>query len=768
MRILKVVLSLRRIRTAALALLVLLPLHTVLGEVSVSIGPTTIPRGDATGSRDITIGNDLFAIAIAVETRPPWGVARGGIVDIAVIRDGSLGYDIASLADFMPNRWSSWPTTYQRITVENASADEAVVKTVRDWGEVELETTFRIRDGDSRIHILTRMTNKGDAPLEGLMSGYVVWPDGGYLFGVPGLYGSGLTHSGSEDKALADWSASYDEDWFLGLHAPFAEIFERNGRDRYLPHDLQPAATRSFEAWLQIGSDGTLAPLVQSDIEFRQLVSGRISGRVESIDGEPVTRPAVVVMQDGSPYAWTVGDGAEYEINLPVGDYAVYATARGYGQGATKTVTVSKGSAARIDFDDVRPPGRVRIQVADEETGQALDARISIKDGYKPLIGYFGKNTFFTELDTVGETTEAIAPGHYVFEISAAGGFTSLRESIEVLLESNQTHKLQADIAVTATPREHGWYSADLHHHSDVLDGFTEAEYVLRSELAAGVDIAFLSDHDSVENNHAMRILSDARGMPFIPAAEFSPSWAHFNAFPLDDGKTIDIDTGQATVQEIFAAARGMGADLIEVNHPYSNYGYFETHETGAIPGGYDAGFDLVEIETPENNANSAARNARTLQRTWQMWNEGQKAYLAAGSDVHDVWLNESGSVRTYVHVDGELSIEKFIASLKAGHAFASQGPLVYPDILFGSEIQHSAGNELELAYAVQAVSGLRSVQLIERGNEIEALTFEGTDERVPAKFLVKPESNTWYSLVIEDMSGKFAYTNPVWVSVER
>ena len=45
-----------------------------------------------------------------------------------------------------------------------------------------------------------------------------------------------------------------------------------------------------------------------------------------------------------------------------------------------------------------------------------------------------------------------------------------------------------------------GWYSADLHHHSDVLDGNTEAEYVMRSELAAGLDIAFLSDHDSVVN----------------------------------------------------------------------------------------------------------------------------------------------------------------------------------------------------------------------------------------------------------------------------
>ncbi len=171
----------RSILIAVLSLAVLLPLAAANAEVSIAIGPTTIPRGDATGARDITVSNEFFAIAFAVDTAPPWGVARGGIIDIAPISDGELGYDIASLADFMPNNWSSWPTTYQHVTIEKISSVAAVIKTVRDWGEVELETIFSIRDGDSKIHIVTRMTNKGEAPLSGLLSGYVVWPDGGHL-----------------------------------------------------------------------------------------------------------------------------------------------------------------------------------------------------------------------------------------------------------------------------------------------------------------------------------------------------------------------------------------------------------------------------------------------------------------------------------------------------------------------------------------------------------------------------------------------------------
>ncbi len=750
----------RKILICTLAIAVLIPMSHLKADVTLSIGPTTIPRGNATGANDITITNELFAIAIAVDTAPPWGVARGGIVDIAPIQDGVPGYDIASLADFMPNRWSSWPTTYQKVSVEKQSRTEVIIKTVRDWGDVDLETTFHVRDGDSKIRINTRMTNNGEGVLEDLYSGYVVWPDGGHLFGMPGIPSVPVT---PEDAALGDWSASYGEHWVLGLHAPFSKIMAYGGRDRYAQHDLATGESRSFEAWLQIENDGTLAPLVQSEIELLQLPSGRIAGRVLSNDGEPLERSAVVVTKHGAPYAWTIGREGDYEIDLPTGNYQIYATGRGYARGAKQDVKVLANSDTRVDFNDITPPGAVHIQVTDKASGQPLDAWISKQDGYKPVIAYFGKNKFFTELDTIGETSEAIAPGTYVFEVSAGGGFTSTPTMVEVVVESGKTSKVTAQVSVLARPSERGWYGADLHHHSDVLDGFTEAEYVMRSELAAGVDITFLSDHDSVINNATMLALSDARDMHFIAGTEMSPSWAHFNAFPLDTGKTVDIDTGQATVQEIFAAARDMGADVIEANHPFSEYGYFEADSKDAIPGGFDLGFDLVEIEPYDHD-----RNTRTLERVWALWNDGHRAYLAGGSDAHDVWLQMSGAGRTYAYVGDDLSIEKYVAALKAGNSFASQGPLVYPEILFGSNIEHLVDDELALAYSVQAVSGLHSVQLIEGGVLKEVQMLDGESEAVQVDFVASPNADTWYSLVIEDKSGKFAYTNPVWVTVNQ
>lgn len=205
-----------------------------------------------------------------------------------------------------------------------------------------------------------------------------------------------------------------------------------------------------------------------------------------------------------------------------------------------------------------------------------------------------------------------------------------------------------------------------------------------------------------------------------------------------------------------------MGADIISVNHPNSEYGYFTSWRNDVVQGGYDDGFDLVEIELSE----FGERNRKTLLRVWNMWNEGQKVYLAAGSDAHDVWTEVSGAARSYAYVDGDFSIEKFIAALQAGHSFASQGPLVFPEILFGSEVSQNIGEVLDLRYSVQAVSGLKSVKLIAQGSALEEREMSDEVTRVDVEFSVHPDVDTWYSLVVEDSNGKFAYTNPVWVSI--
>ena len=758
------------------------PDSTVIGSLSegaeqalrVVVGPTPIPSGDALGANDITVSNKFFALSFAVDTASPWGVARGGILDIEIFREGQLERDFVSLVDFMPNYWSAWPTSYQRVEVLQESLEEVVVRSQRDWGEVTLETTFTIGADSNLVRINTTMTNSSAQPISDLTSGYIAWPNGGQLFGMPGIT-EGDSTPVSEQPALAKWSASYDADWALGLHTPFSELIAYTGRDRYLKHNLGAGETREFEAWLQIEDNADLAHFVKAEINMAGMPAGSVSGTVKDAQGQAIANSAVMVRQNQQLYAWSLVDQGDFAMVLPVGEYQLYAAAAGYAPGKQRSITISEDQHVNLAFNDVQPPATIKFSIQEKNKKTALDAMISIIEGTKPEIKYHGKSRFFTELSNPGFAELTIAPGDYQFDISAAGSFTSKVAQLDLTAESGQVLEIQHAVDVLANPAEQNWYSADMHHHSDVLDGFTPPEHVLRSQLAAGVDVAFLSDHDSTQNNAEMAKLAAKRAMVFVPGTELSASWGHFNAYPIAADKTVNPDVGLFSVQQIFSEARRLGAEIIHVNHPFGNYGYFDSlknelkggaGEGSIVPGGYDDGFDLIEITTEHT--------PETLARAWQLWNQHKPAYFAAGSDVHDVWStlpeHSSGAARSYVYVDTELSVDSYIAALKAGHSYASQGPLIYPELMFGSTIKRTAGESFDLTYNIQSVVGLASVELIEQGEMRESRQFDsvasaGIDQR-DISFVVQAEKNTWYSLVVVDVAGNYAYSNPLWVTV--
>ena len=134
---------------------------------------------------------------------------------------------------------------------------------------------------------------------------------------------------------------------------------------------------------------------------------------------------------------------------------------------------------------------------------------------------------------------------------------------------------------------------------------------------------------------------------------------------------------------------------------------------------------------------------------------------------MHDVWNEQSGAARSYVHIANQPSIDNLMRGLKQGHSYASQGPLIVPEIIFGSEISHPATQTLNLNYQLFAVAGLKSVSVIERGKDIARQTFSNAPTSSNVSFTVKPLGNSWYSLVVEDSNGKFAYSNPLWVDVQ-
>ncbi|MFQ3237722.1 MAG: hypothetical protein ACI9C4_003313 [Paraglaciecola sp.] len=722
--------------------------------VSIIQGKTIIPAGNATSDKDLTIRNDKLAFSLAVGSAPPWGVARGCIVDIAnVKKDGSLSHDRVAFADFMPNNWSSWPNTYQTVEIIKDTNDEAIVKITRDFGQVIISTVYSLVSGSDRIHVNTTMTNEGEA-IADMLSGYALWPDGGYKFAVPGYADK---EEAVVDEPIADRFVGYGADWAIALHAPYMTELKYQSRDLYTKHSLKKSQSVSFAGDYQVLASGDLSPVVKAEIERKNLQAGTLTGSVKTQQGKFVDEPAVIVLKDGVPYIWVMGKNGQYSLDLPVGDYQVYATGKGYSASTKHDINIKKSESQTLSFTDLLAPGEVNIQVTDAQTTSALDAKIQIVKGNKPVIEFFGAKTFFTELDSVGQATFTLAPGDYQLKVSAGADFLAKPVLIDARIAANKTTHLASAVPVSTYPTQHGWYAGDLHHHSDVLEGSTSPEYLVRSQLAAGLSVTFVSDHDSTKNNAVIKALSDKRGVPFIPSIEISPSWGHFNAFPIETGAQLTVDPGVDDIHSILKDVRRMGATIVASNHPYIPYGYLSSLAKNTAPGGFNPAIDLLEI-------NAGVDYKKAVEKARQLWSQGLPYYYTAGSDTHDVWNQTSGLNRMFVFTGSKPNAKGFAQAMKNGRSYVSFGPVIYPqNVMFGDTIKLAKNQQQSIHFDLLSVNGLKSVQLISNKGVISQQALSG--ENASVVFDV-PQKSAWVSLVVEDNKEHKAFSNPIWLKM--
>jgi hypothetical protein len=746
-------------RQIAILLSFALPASSAWSVVAVVVGPTPIVKGEATAAGDITVMNEKLAFALAVQSAVPYGVPRGALIDLAPVVSGKVGRDRVVFADFIPDHWSAWPNTYQHVDIVERGPQRAVIKTVRDWGRVTVTTVYTLAASSDHVEIATTMLNKGDSALPDLLSGLTLWPNSGFFFGVPGLQGIAEAKA---DTPLAHRVVAYDADWAIALHADYFDHVGDESKDLYRLHTLAAGQSRTFTGWLQVRASGDLAPIASAEIERGHLASGTLHGAVLDHDGKPVAQPVVMVEKRGKPYAWVLGKNGRYDIVLPEGDYQVYATAKNYSQSGKRDVTVKRGSNPQVlDFRDLQNPGRIEFSVSDSKAG-ALDARIVIAQGQKPVVEFLGRQTFFTELERKGRVDVVIAPGKYVFNVSASGGFLGKDAQMKVDVAANEVRPAKVVLDTLFRPNESGWYSADLHHHSDQAEAVTPPDDLARSQLAAGLDVLFVSDHDSTVNHRQLQQIADTRGVPFIPSMELSASWGHFNAYPLRTGEKLAIDTTVASIDDIFREARRQGAVVVQINHPFIPYGYLTSVSTGVAPGGFNPGFDLLEI-----NQAAPEDDDKVVHALWDFWNAGHHYFLGGGTDTHDVWNYKSGEVRTFAHVAGPVSAAGFAEALKAGHAYVTHGPLIFPSVIFGDERRVKAGESVALGFDLKSVVGLKSVQLIGAGAVVQARAIAGGVQEAHVDFAVSPVHDTWFALIVEDVGGKRAFSDPIWVRLD-
>lgn len=417
--------------------------------------------------------------------------------------------------------------------------------------------------------------------------------------------------------------------------------------------------------------------------------------------------------------------------------------------------------------------------VLTQPTGQVI---VKVTLGEKPAdalifaIDRFGKAFIaYTDLKEIGLARLTLPQEQYTLIVDRGAGFTAKPFAQEITVQAGKTLELTAALERAFSPaKEWGYYSADLHAHSNAsLDGHTPIEQLVLVQLAADLDLVFISDHETIAGHELFAKTAQMRGVPAILSEEITTPQGHWNAYPLRCAVTYAPDKNP---KDYFAQARACGAQIIQANHPGSTSdGYFALLGTEA----FDYGFDAVEIFNGEFDKGDAS----AIEQLFKFWNEGRRYVAVGNSDDHD-WMDfrpgqeRYGRPRTFVRVEGELTAEKWIAALKAGRAFATYGPMVNftaqdGKVLPGDIVTLNRGQEIALRAelvvlprdpAQEEPRTLQLAEIIKNGKVLKK--FSLTEDRAVITLTDKPTEKSWYAVHVVADDGDQAYTNPIWVEV--
>ncbi len=112
------------------------------------------------------------------------------------------------------------------------------------------------------------------------------------------------------------------------------------------------------------------------------------------------------------------------------------------------------------------------------------------------------------------------------------------------------------------------------------------------------------------------------------------------------------------------------------------------------------------------------------------------------------------------------MTAQDFAEALKAGRAYVSYGPLIFPSVMFGTHMQVRSGEPFTLAFDLASVAGVSRAELISAATVADSRSFPDTPLKTHVDFTLTTDHPGWYALDVEDQQGRKAYTDPVWVTI--
>ena len=436
------------------------------------------------------------------------------------------------------------------------------------------------------------------------------------------------------------------------------------------------------------------------------------------------------------------------------------------------------------------PTGRVRIRVLGPD-GKAMPAQIQLvaSDGraYAPD-GGFHRVIAATEthyFQTMGQAEVELPAGSAAIEAMRAWEYRP--RTVKVDVRAGATTPVEIHLARLVDLPSRGWYSGDTHIHDLHQGEFGLSHEWFFDELVAA-DLHVTNALIHMDGSRLMGRWGDLTGTlsPLSTPSyllqygeEFRGSLGHIGmlgirryVLPLTAGSQ-DTPYAQPVLESPYLSGARAQGGLAGFPHPY--LGSVETPAgVGSTLIPVDAALGLGDYFDVASLYSDELRSTRVYYR---LLNTGFRLPATGGTDnFSDVWRDPPpGADRTYAHVRGRLTLQSWLDAIRAGHTFASTGPIVFLDVNGrepGDQIDLAADAPESLHVHAEATSIAPMDSLVIVVNGEGARTVAAKDPlHVTVDGAIPIPHGGWIAVRVDGPSSRyvwdsyaFAQTSPVYV----
>jgi hypothetical protein len=617
-------------------------------------GPNAVGRPG-----DLILENDEIVIVLdQLGSQTGFAESGGNIVDAAdaKTREDELGQILTYFGAFP--RQGVYATLKNGIEPDGTAWVEARGKELYEH-DLEVTTRYTLHPNDRALLIETTLVNKSDHPIENLALGDAIEWGATEKFAPGKAVGFHGKSSGPLLGAIGK-RASYAITGIEGAIDAVSGARWSDTEQRKVP--LLPASKSvEYARVFVVGERPDSACLLA---ELAKAAGGSVGELKIVLDGPSANAKAILAAGGADVMSVVPARDGSFVAEVLPGKYRVrYANGVGGRTGrGTSDVEIVAGRASVAELRTVR--GGLFSATCREPCKLTIEGLSSTPSpDLGPPHALEGRN----QIAMVKSARVALAAGRY--RVSASRGPEYALDVRDVAIEEDKTVELS--FAPSRVVDTKGYVAADFHQHTMLgADAAVATRDRVVANAAEGVEVAVASEHNVIADFAPLaRELGVSDFLVQLPGDEVTTDaskkpWGHANVYPVppdptkrNGGAPVTRDRAPA---DIFADLRAMSPDaIVQINHPrHGITGYFDQMKfdpkTGiGTEGGYDAGFDALEVW----NGRNIDRRERVLDDFFALLRTRHPTTAIGDTDTHGIVGFEAGYPRTYVRVSDDTNL---------------------------------------------------------------------------------------------------------------